>query len=248
MAVTSGAGSRSRRPTTSRRTPFATSRAVSVRRWRANNRISAATSVGGRFQLSAEKANNVSAATPWPGAASTTRRTASAPARWPAARGRPRRAAHRPLPSMMIATWREVLCNIKSRLKKKIPSALAGRADQGFHVVEVALQRAAAQRRQPVLGLGDPARERFATGDVLRLLELACVHAQIAVRRLEEGFQLVERQRVVARQRTHDAEAHSLVDQAVQLGGAQRALAPQRRRDRVRLSYRSRFSHRTSVR
>src|SRR5690554_6070581 len=32
--------------------------------------------------------------------------TARAPARWPTARGRRRRAAQRPLPSMMMATWR----------------------------------------------------------------------------------------------------------------------------------------------
>src|SRR2546429_2479212 len=37
--------------------------------------INAATSPGGRFQLSDEKANKVSAATPASGAASTTRRT-----------------------------------------------------------------------------------------------------------------------------------------------------------------------------
>src|SRR5579862_1062056 len=37
---------------------------------------------------------------------STTRRTVLAPARWPAKRGRPRWRAQRPLPSMMMATWR----------------------------------------------------------------------------------------------------------------------------------------------
>src|SRR5579883_953905 len=38
-------------------------------------------------------------------AAATVRRTASAPRRCPAMRGRPRALAHRPLPSMMTATW-----------------------------------------------------------------------------------------------------------------------------------------------
>src|SRR5689334_16791267 len=38
-------------------------------------------------------------------AAVTVRRTASAPRRCPAIRGRPRALAHRPLPSMMMATW-----------------------------------------------------------------------------------------------------------------------------------------------
>ena len=39
-------------------------------------------------------------------AARVTARTASTPARWPSLRARPRRSAHRPLPSMMTATWR----------------------------------------------------------------------------------------------------------------------------------------------
>ena len=51
---------------------------------------------------------------PRSGAASTARRNASAPARCPATRGNPRAEAQRPLPSMMIAAWRqvEVLCDI----------------------------------------------------------------------------------------------------------------------------------------
>src|SRR2546427_2356288 len=73
-------------------------------------------------------------------------------------------------------------------------------------MIEIALQGAAARGRQPVLGLGDAAGERLAARDVLRLLELAGVHAQVAVGRLEERLQLVEGQRVVHRQRAHDAE------------------------------------------
>src|SRR5207302_1998861 len=150
IAATSGAGSRSRRPTTSKRTPFSSSRGVSVWRWRANRRMSVATSLAGRFQLSAEKANSVRAVTPSSG------------------------------------------------------------ADERFHVVEIALQGAPTRGRQPVFGLGDAAGERFAARDVLRFLELAGVHAQVAVGRLEERLQLVEGQRVVHRQRADDAEADPL--------------------------------------
>ncbi len=99
----------------------AASSAVSVRRWRANRRIKVETSTAGRFQLSDEKAYSVSAVMPHPGAIRTTRRTASAPARCPAARGSPRRVAQRPLPSMTMATWKEVLCFIKLSRKKKQP-------------------------------------------------------------------------------------------------------------------------------
>ena len=45
-------------------------------------------------------------------AARTTRRSASTPRRCPSARGRPRAAAQRPLPSMMMATWRRTVGSI----------------------------------------------------------------------------------------------------------------------------------------
>ena len=38
----------------------------------------------------------------------TTARTDFTPSPWPATRGSPRLVAHRPLPSMMIATWRGI--------------------------------------------------------------------------------------------------------------------------------------------
>src|SRR5260370_8743260 len=123
----------------------------------------------------------------WAQAASTTRRAERAPAWWPAVRGRPRRAAQRPLPSMMIATCGEVLCLIKLILKKRDGprSALARRADQRLHVVEVALQRAPPGGREPVLYLGYAARKGFRARDVGPALQLAPGHAQISVPRLQ---------------------------------------------------------------
>src|SRR5690606_11886531 len=67
---------------------------------------SAPTSSAGRPQFSLEKANRVSAPMPRSRQKSMHRLTARAPARWPIMRGRRRRAAQRPLPSMMMATWR----------------------------------------------------------------------------------------------------------------------------------------------
>src|SRR5216110_916240 len=224
MAVRSGPGSRSRRPISSSRTSFCARRGVSVRRYRARRRIKAATSAAGRFQLSAEKAFSVSAATPSPGAASTVRRTASAPARWPATRGRPRRVAQRPLPSITIATWREELCGIKSVLKKNA-SPLTGGVNQRFHVIQVALQRAPPGGGEAILGLRNPPLERLGARDVLRFLEPARVYAQVAVRGLEQGLELVEAQRIVHGERAHDAEGYPLVDQPVELGGTRSAPA-----------------------
>src|SRR5690606_6447400 len=66
--------------------------------------------------------------------------------------------------------------------------------DEGFHVIDVLIQRAAAGIREAVLGARDSSVEGLCAGDVGRVLELASVHAEVAVRRLEQRFQLVERE------------------------------------------------------
>src|SRR5688500_17971625 len=103
---------------------------------------------------------------------------------------------------MMIATcrgsWsRVVLCIIKRPPLKmrRIGAALdlrcatpasagADRLDQCFHVTEVMLQRATSLVRDAVVGARHAVLERLRAAHVLRLLELAGVHAQIAVRRV----------------------------------------------------------------
>src|SRR6266508_2963691 len=180
--------------------------------------MSVDTSAAGRLQLSDEKAYKLSAVMPQPGAISTTRRTAAAPARWPAARGSPRRVAQRPLPSITIATWKEVLCFIKrSRKKREWMSACARRANQRFHVIEIALERPPAEGGESVLRLGDAPGERLVAGHVARVLQLARVDAEIAVGRLEQRLQLVERDAVTHRERADDREPHTLVNQPVQV-------------------------------
>src|SRR5712691_2694240 len=120
------------------------------------------------------------------------RRTASAPARWPATRGQPRDSAQRPLPSMMIARCSpggvrdsEALCSIKLNSTKNAgDSARAHGPDERFHVVEVARERAAAGLGEAVLGARHAAGEGLRALDVVRVLELARVDAQVAVRGL----------------------------------------------------------------
>src|SRR5262245_37539878 len=91
----------------------------------------------------------------------------------------------------------------KVRREKK----LAARSpDQRLHMVQVALERLPARRCQPVLRFRQPPVKRFLAEDVIRLLQLARVHAQIAVGRLQQSFQLIERQRAVYRQRAHNAQ------------------------------------------
>src|ERR1700694_173210 len=187
---------------------------------------------------------------PSSGAAVTVWRTASAPARWPAARGRPRRVPQRPLPSMMIATWREVLCLIKSFRKKKEPlSARACGTDQRFHVVEIALERPPAEGGEAVFRLGDAPGERLGAGDVFRVLEFARMDAQVAIRGLEQPLELVERETLAHRQGAHDGEPDALVDQPVELGGGGLSLRLHRPlRFGAREARCIALSHRTSVR
>src|SRR6266542_3265734 len=157
--------------------------------------MSVDTSAAGRLQLSDEKAYTLSAVMPQPGAIST-------------ARGRPRRVAQRPLPSMTMATWKEVLCFIKSPAKKKrTPSACARRANQRFHVIEIALERPPAEGGESVLRLGDAARERLLARDVLGVFELPRMDAEVAVGRFEQRLQLVERDAITHRERADDRGA-----------------------------------------
>src|ERR1051326_3096273 len=101
--------------------------------------------------------------------------------------------------------------------KNSFPGSAPRRADNALHVVEVVLQRAAAAGRQPVLGPRNASVERLGAVDVLGLFQLARVHAQVAVGRVEQRLQLVERELAVYRQRAQDAKTHALVDQPVEV-------------------------------
>src|ERR1041384_1242986 len=144
----------------------------------------------------------------------------------------------------MIATCRE-LCDIKFTPTKKSACGL----DQGLHVVQMPLQRPPPRGGQAVLRPRDAAVERLGAGDVVRVLELAGVDAEIAVGQLEQRLELVEGERVHAGERGDDAEPHALVDQAVEIGcgagGATRRARGLARRNRM--SRCVALSHRTSV-
>src|ERR1700735_2759638 len=97
---------------------------------------------------------------------------------------------------------------------KKI-SAAAGGLDDRLDVVEVAVEGRAPRGAQAIDGLGTAAIEGLEAGDVLGLFELARMRTQIAVADVEEGFQLAESQLLAHRERTHDAQAHALIDQPI---------------------------------
>src|SRR5581483_11419816 len=119
-------------------------------------------------------------------------RTARAPARWPAVRERLRARAQRPLPSMMIATWRPAgeigkgLFSIKSVSKKKRLLAVASGADQRLHVIQVAVERAPSSLGQAILGARDATVEVFAARDIVRVLQPRGMHAQVSIGRAQQ--------------------------------------------------------------
>src|SRR6202051_3300644 len=96
--------------------------------------------------------------------------------------------------------------------------------DDGFHVIEVTLERPLAGGGQAVFGLRQTADERLVALDVTGLFELARVHAEVAVRGAQQALEIVEAQPLVHGQRRDDPQPHALVDQAVELesgaGGA----------------------------
>src|SRR5438094_203779 len=91
--------------------------------------------------------------------------------------------------------------------------------NERLHVGDVLLERLPAGRGEAVFRFRHPALEAFLDGDVARVFELARVHAEVAVGRFEQALQIVERQRVVDRQRADDGEAHALVDDAIEARG-----------------------------
>src|ERR1041385_7332723 len=91
------------------------------------------------------------------------------------------------------------------------------RLDDGFHVREVLLERAASRGRQAKLGPRHPPFESLVADDVVGLFELAGVDAQIAVGRLQQRLQVVEAETIVDRERADDAEPKSLVNQPIEL-------------------------------
>ena len=99
---------------------------------------------------------------------------------------------------------------------------------------EIFLQRTFAGGGEAVFSPRHAPGERFLDDDVLRVFEFPGVHAQIAVGRLEQPFQIVERQPLVDREGADDAETQPLVDEPIEapdrrlLSAARRLVAPKR--------------------
>ena len=93
--------------------------------------------------------------------------------------------------------------------------ALACGADESFHVIEVPLERSPSECRETILRLRHAAFERFRAGDVLRLLELSRVHAEIPVGGVHQLLEIAEAERIIHRQRADDPQPETLVNETI---------------------------------
>src|SRR6185503_6523934 len=106
--------------------------------------------------------------------------------------------------------------NLQSSIgNRQFPSRLY----QRVHVIQIPQQRGLAGRRQAELGAGRAAVKRLETRDVAGFLELARVHAQVAVGGLQQLLQVGEAEDRRRGQRADDAEPETLVDQAIEMVG-----------------------------
>ena len=91
------------------------------------------------------------------------------------------------------------------------------RLDNRFHVRQIFLEGAAAGGREAVFGVRQASLERLLDGDVLRVLQLARVDAEVPVGRAQLMLEIVERQAIVDGKRADDAEPQPLVNQPIEL-------------------------------
>src|SRR3954471_2339281 len=93
-----------------------------------------------------------------------------------------------------------------ARISSPVGALLTDSFDDRLHMRHVFLERAPSGCGQAVFGPRNAAVERLVARDVLRVLELSRVDAQVAVGRLQEPLEIVECQPVVRSQGADDAE------------------------------------------
>src|SRR6202022_1187048 len=152
--------------------------------------------------------------------ASTMSRAVRRPASCPAERERPCAVAHRPLPSMMMARCgpAKLACVVGPECRDVgiSVSTLPSGANERLHVVQVSLERAPSGSGDAVFRPRYTALERLLAGHVAGILQLASVHAEVAVRRLHQTLELVEGKRLIDGERAHNAQPQPFVNQPIE--------------------------------
>ena len=122
------------------------------------------------------------------------------------------------LPIVDLLLWLQCSFPSQSLLTKLWSLFFPSNADPLFHLIEIFGQGSSAGGGQAIFGARNASFKKLDAGNVLGLLELAGVHAEIAVGGLEHALKVVEAQRIVGCERTDDAEANALMNQAIEFG------------------------------
>src|SRR5205823_1585876 len=99
----------------------------------------------------------------------------------------------------------------KALAQKKSLARIAHAADQRFHVIDISFQSFASGRGQAVFSLRRATCKRLCAAKVAGVLQLARVHAEVAVARLYRGLQLIESHRLMRRERADDSQPQTFV-------------------------------------
>src|SRR5262249_39322968 len=123
----------------------------------------------------------------------------------------------RPVRSTPRRKFDKALCDAKSQSKKERADLTAPHLlNQGFHVTDIAFERAPSGGSQLVFGLGHSTFERFHAGDVSRVFEFPRMNAEIAVCRMHQVFQIAEGERFIRCKCAQNAEPQTLMNHPVQ--------------------------------
>src|ERR1700752_1137339 len=99
-----------------------------------------------------------------------------------------------------------------------ISTLLPRHPDPLLHLIQILGQCCASFCRQSVLSPRHAPLKKLHARDVFRLFQLSRMHAQISIGGLEHALQIVDTQRIISRQRTHNPQPDTLVYQSVQFG------------------------------
>src|SRR5438105_2599118 len=107
--------------------------------------------------------------------------------------------------------------------------------DDLLHLVEISFQSFASLRGNSILGTRYAAFETLGAHHVVCILELARMDAQIAISCLEQTLQLRKGQRITHSKSANDPQAHSFVNDGIELGRRCLFLSCKRARGRANI-------------
>src|SRR5579864_5927154 len=85
-------------------------------------------------------------------------------------------------------------------------------------MIKISIQRCATLGRDSIRALWSSTLKGLRTGQILGVLQLASVRAQVPVADVEQQLELAKADLVAHGKRAHDAKTHALIDQPIERG------------------------------